>query len=970
MSGTSLGRIFDAGGHNQIELLIEKLDDRLTAPVSSGPYELTDTTLKTGGNSQVQMFGVPLKLEAVLELKARIATGEDTAHPLPEGTLPAIINLKGNLGVDGTVSAHGGALQLSAEGSLATGFEYFHLRPVAGEISRLRAFELLVRGTQLPQWAKIERMEPGEVLRFSAMLKVDFGLKGAAGKAFDLSQVITLFDDVSFGVKAHVQMSIEASLGWAMYEATDLEVRRQLDGSVRILCKRNNRRALTLGAAFGLAVDYDAATGIEAILDKALATVRMPETIQTFRRVNALAASGGWDTVKREIGGIGAEVVNDYLDATNWKDWAADNEAVAKFLNTSRKLVKLYDSLDERALSLWNDVLVRANLAKGSSIRTAIEKIAAIDPENPRLDDFLGEDWKRYVDLLETFCSCELEELILEEENAGEVLGAAVSTAKQLLTLIEGLPAEGLENIHRVLERSGVAASVNWLKDNALTLDVAEAKIHARIVQLVERLVNKSFDQLTPAQLQRVKRWAERLDRILSAPHTINRELGEEVARLRGHFGVNIALNWSRVTESSALLDLEVDPDHAGARAIVGNRLGTGELEKLINELADLKTDDQGELPFLVRESAFLSRKTLASGLTLALGRLGIRTNQSRTVEERIRIHDSQRLGTFAGIVVQRVFDSAADAESSTAVRLHARSADLHLDAPWQKVNRSLWLSFSRADGKTTQREMSAIERLLKELGFVAMNGNLDPNFVKHQPTQLSLSIRLPETAVDALVAGLRDPTAEDLWDHDMRSAFCRWVGDGFVTQRIQPHDAELGELLAAVVASPRFQETWRSHDKFVRGARTNPYKHNNRPLAISTSPTAFVIAPPYDSLRVQIHARGPRYAGLVALENRLTGIDSKKPETGQLLAAARAAAKAFATVGDEWRVPLLNLWYALARISRANPAALAKASGIATFRHRSGAAEEWRVTRLRLRNGIPDLTREGALPVLARKQP
>src|SRR5699024_5141552 len=101
-----------------------------------------------------------------------------------------------------------------------------------------------------------------------------------------------------------------------------------------------------------------------------------------------------------------------------------------------------------------------------------------------------------------------------------------------------------------------------WLSQNATSLDAIQSSGDAAIQKLVAKAVGKTLGDTMPKDIQAVQDWAKKL---LAQWDALSAKLTAAAKFLKGSLGFNVSLEYSRVSEVSAVLDFEVDPANAAA---------------------------------------------------------------------------------------------------------------------------------------------------------------------------------------------------------------------------------------------------------------------------------------------------------------------------------------------------------------------------------------------------------------------
>jgi len=937
---TSLGRIFDSGVVNKIEVLYDEVKNSgLLEPVGTSAFALQDVAVQAQ-KADLKVFDLTADLDAQSSAKVSISAAGTQVAPFDKavpmtadsGKSYAVLHVDGKLSGDlgGTITNI--PLTISAGGSAT--FDYDHSLQVAATETRAAALARLITTAQLPQFESLATMEPGEISSFQAALNLDLGIKATFGSSFDIDQVVKLFEGLSGQFKASVRYSIEASLGWSLSDDMNVVVARAQtnnDGWVRIRIDRARKDSFTAGATFALQVDYDASS-IGDALEKAFELSPLPRAIKALETIATLS----WDDVKTKLTDrISTELI-ELIAGTGWKEKAANSAEVTEALAAINTVVSTYNSIDTKVQQLWAALLMKVDAGPGSELRTTIDKIAALDPANPNLQQFLSPQAQKDLDLLESLTGKSIEQLLVGSNTA--VLMAvdqAISYAQQLQRVITDTPTKVSAALQQVAEKSGVKGVIEWLAANATSLDAIEKSGDAAITKLVSKAVGKALGATTPADVAKVQAWAQK---ILAQWDALSAKLTAAAKFLKGTLGFNVSLEYSRVSEFSAVLDFELDPANKAAVDAVRAKLPSGSVRDMLAALDSIDRDDSGSLPFTIRESILVSRHTRTGATTVLLSLLGLQKLQkvtgSRFDESIVKVTNAGREASYSGGFVQAVAAGSATSECGAWISTDATATTMSETEPYASAVRSMRLTFSRRDTKSTAEELGALRTLLDDLGFTQTAGE---TLAAPDGAEISftLDIALDAEAVKLFAA---DDSEED-WNKDYRNAAFRLVKDDMITDRLASVGQPLGEVLAAVVATDDFGSTWvdTSMNKFVAVADTKGFAIGGKSLRILDDRNAII--PPYVPIRMMI-TRRPR--GLRALGSLRAALQSTSLLESDFQKLSAGGAATFADTSlPEWDNPMFNFWFVVARLvrmSKEGTDVLKSATGLATFRFRQSS--------------------------------
>ena len=949
---SSLGRIFSSDVVNQIEVLYNDVTSSgILDPVGTSAYQLPDVSVNAAKPS-LKVFDLTADLDAQSSAKVSILAPSaqiapfDKSVPLtaPAGSSYAQLDVAGKLSA-GITGERGSALSLSASG--AATFAYDHYLPAAATAKRLDALAKLVASAELPQYADLAGLQAGEITRFEADINIDLGIKAEYGSSFDIDRTMKLFEGLSGQFTASVQSSIEASLGWSLFDEMDVVVgnaQQDTPGWVRVRIDRSRKNSFTFGATFALQVNYDASS-IATALERAFKLSPLPRAINVLTFV----ANGQWSNIQQLIVDRGADALISLIAGTGWKEKAANDPTVVKALAAINRAVSIYNSIDTKVQQLWNDLLIRVDLQPGSDLRKTIDTIAGLDPANPNLQQFLSPTAQKDLEMLESLSGKSIEQLLIGSNATVQVaITRAIDLAKQLERVITDTPTEVTTAIQTFAKDYGIQSVISWLSTNATSLDQLQAFGDGVIKRVVATAVGKAFDLVSPEDLAAVQKWAQR---IIEAWADLSARLAKAAKALKGTLGFSVSLELSRVTEYSAVLDFELDPKNAAAVAAVEKQLPTGNVRNMLAALDQIARDNAGNLPFTIRESMIVSRHTRTGVTTVLLSLLNLSNLQkvtgSRFEEAVIHISDSGRTATFSGGFTQAVATNDSTSECGVWIEADATDSQRDPNLPFATVSREMRLTFSRTDKKTAAEELTALQTLLTDLGFFVTAGQSLTDTPAGTETTFTVDISLDEAAV----AAFANDDGEDNWNNDYRNAAYRLLRDDMITEKIASLGQPTGEVLAGVVKTDQFAATWTdsSTTKFRNVLVNKSFMLGGKHLLMVNEQNQFI--PPYVPIQMLITRRPKGYDQLRSLR---AGLDaSADRERGGLSQLASAAAATFAsTTLPEWDNPMFNFWFVVARLCRLGSDILKNAKGLATIRWRTSPSDplsdpvQWMLTK------------------------
>jgi hypothetical protein len=926
-----LGKLFDSGT-NQIKAVLDTVED-LTAQVGEGTFPDKPLALTLDApNPSLSLFNTPVTLGAIASVNAQILAKETKFRPFdddvdviaPDGMSYARLALDGKLNAGATPSGNVGSLQISGNAAATAELSYLHLRPVRKTQSRFAALTDLALTTQLPQLANLKKLTAGEVLRFDAMFNLDLGIKAKYGAALDIEDTVDVVSDLSFPVKAHAQFTVDAALGFGLYEQMSVIVARAGQRNpanwVRIRFTRTRRNRITFGAAFTLAVQYDATKGADMLLDKTFAQLQMPKVVTDLRALT-VQAQKPWSQIKTELTAKAADAVTTLVGNTGWQQWLDESDEVKNFLKGTNWIVDSYDKLEEKVKSVWEELLARLDDAGFAKIKARIDQVAAINVDQIDIKALTSGQLDQVIELIELFSGKNIEELVLTGEvKAG--LQKAIDFAKKLQkTIADASENKALELLQTYAQRTGVKSLVTWLRANATSAAQLKKAANTWIESTVERLTGKALALIDEKDVEKVQKFAAKLQKLIDAPQELEAKLRKAVTKLKGEFTVSLSVEISRVSEYSAVADVELDPSNDKALD-AASLLSSGNVAQMLKAL-----NGADEKAFDIREVVLTSRHIRTSISTLFFSFAGSIVNDKGQVREStVRVDGSggeKRTGLYTGGVTVRRKADGVNSEGAAWLRIETASSNPDVEAPYDSLDASFRLTYVREDVKSTKTELDSLDTILEDLGFFATGDKLNrPAGVV--ATRFALELSLPAPAVTALVADVND---DQKFAIDMRNAGIRWFADTGVANAA---DAETGRNLVHVLRSQRFGETWIQRGQPFRTAILN----GEFGVDIRDQDS---LAQRYIAVQLFADSRPlwqSRYKDFDPLEGAQT--------PAALEAMTKQGMMMFSTANIDWQVPLFNFWLVLSRLSRSSPELLAKATGVATFRTRANEQEPW----------------------------
>jgi hypothetical protein len=935
---TSIGNVF-----GKIQTVLNDVTD-LEKPLSADGFEKA-LSLDTGSHT-LQVFDTPVAVQASAEAKVQIFKNDEVPES-PFGATPlkvaadqryTALTVGGKLTASAGLSASPGVLNVSATASTKTSFSYAHYLPLPATMSRLDAFLALGASSTLPQLADVKTLRPGEVLDFGGLLNVDFGLQAKYGAQADVNgdllSMVTVLSGVAGGTltlpfKLHVGFTASAALGFSLYESMKLTVGAAAttkDDFVRMRLEREHRSRIAFGIVIDLTIAYDAKAGAQALIDKAFALIPKVKAIETLKTV--AKAPADWEAFKAQITGEAASVVGRLLNDTHWKDALEESDAVKTLTGAAKKIVDAYAGIDAKVQSIIEEVIARLDDAGLAKVKPILTKIAGLNAAD--LMSLLPAEGKDVVHWIEVLTGQDIEELIISS-NIEKELARAVDGAKKINAFLDGgASAAVLKEIHALLDKSGASALVAWLKKNATSVASLEAAADTAISDWVKRIVGKELDQIGEADVEKIQAFAAKLDQLLNMPQTLQNRLTAATSKLKGTIGFSAAAEISRVSEWTAIVDVEIDPKNDEAAA-ASKQLLHGRFGDFLKALNDID-----KTAYFIHEILLTSRRVRTSAATTVAAFLRFNLAESETAIDEstisIRVDDTGnnvRDALYVGGTVVRRSLNDSIAESAAWVRMPATGPGTSLDAPYSATAPGLRLTYAREDDDASDKTRDSIRRLLGELSFASAVAAVPGSDQKQ--TRFSLQLEFDGVALQAL----KENTAESEWNSDVLKAANRWLSDVGT-------DAVQASVMANVVLDPEFKNLWPNFagvpsDVFVN-ADINQ-KFGPRLLIMPSKQ----FKPEFGPIRDLMSNRHNAFANFSAFSP--TEAASTQPDV--LLHCSRKAADLFRTGQTGSTPPLFNFWFVIRRLFRLNPDVFKKARMVATIRSRKTANDTWSDPRI-----------------------
>lgn len=935
MARIHLGRLFGSTGPG---FDIEADPRALGKRVDAGVFGQDVATLAEGGRFDVLGRALAFELDAA----ATVHTGEvSIASPFgggavwqaPGGRRFAGVEIRAACRAAGPGVSLGAAFanlafQLNATSSLA----YRRTLAVPEDQKRRDALAAVLAGSRPPLAVAFDALSEAEAQETEGLISIGLGADASAGRGFTLSR--DLFEGLAPALRIHAQYAIHASLSASLYGRVKWTVGRgpftTHAGWVRVRAERERRRTLGFGTFFALDVEYDLGRVLEALLARVLELDPVVRLREALGELAAFAADPG-----ARLGDLAEQTLKDALGPL------FDRAQAPRAVDAAAALVRAYDALDERVAGFWGGLLNRRDVAAVQrSLRAALARIAALKDPKELLEDANGE----LVTLVEALTGASLEEIWLASDASArlQAIRNAAEKALAFLDEFERLDATVNQRLTTYLERSGIAGTIDWLRENATSVPALRAAVTARLSGVVEKLVGKAFDRIDDADIERLRAWAVRLDAYLAGGE-LEQELIAKLKTLDGQVGFKLGVEVERVSRSAALIDIEFDRKNGAARDAAAALLA-GRFDAALRLLSSAG-DDAGSKGFLLHECVFTSERLRTSSWSFLSRLFGDSAHtRQRASETRLEVApddaSSTRRGRYAGTFTRTVrrpqekagLATSHDFSASAGWCATASGPGLDTSAPFDRVEHRVALTIAREDDVTTGAELRGIRTLLLDLGFLA---EPDPAALD-RPSRLAIALEIGDDAFAGFVAG----TIDAGWNGDFLAAAQRWFDEPLVAEEAKELAGDpvaRGTVLAALMRTPAFADHWDTRGFATGGAlaEIRVDLDDGTFRSIRLAPRAGEWSGNYHAVRslVDFRTQAAKSLGRVA---KAAGARTH----AELSGLADTTSWLFLQVSpSHWNAPTFAVWFALARLARLAPLSLERARGLASFRFRQGGS-------------------------------
>ena len=950
-----------------------KIED-LKEPVGQEPHKLPWSPLDETFSDSFELLGKPASTFVHLSADAWITGMGDAAKvALFSDSNPIMLNKACNLAIFdakiGLGSDLSGSQELGAtgsikfQGSLNGEVRYRHFLPVRKDLRRATAYKNAVFGSRLPNLVDLgKKLGNGEAHRLDAKLTADLGLDLEAGYSFADSTALQLTEGLAPSFAVEMRASVLASIGLGFSSRMALvvaEAGQRNDGWTRVRLQRERASRLSFGLTMGLDLKYDLGTSLVQLFEDALDDVPTPRLVRASREMLGYAQDP--ELLKEKLVGETAEVLDDLVQEHILQPLSQEG-AVQDAIGFAKEVVDFYDGLEGQVQGLWDRLLSKVDLdpgsAQGQKVRGWLTRITDLETQGLPIDDFLNGDQKELVDALEALSGKSLEELLLTDGLQGAIKDAA-ELATKAQNLLDNTDDAILAKIRDFNEKTGITDVVEKLRGIS-SLEELQTEARQRVQRAAEKLVGKALDRISQEDLDRIKAWAEKTDRLLSFadPDDPNSEFNKLAAKIKGFlqeakvdYGLSVSWELERVARSSALIDFEIDPDaDQDLLRPLAKALGTGDVRGMLSALLDFETQKDGDespsLPFLLRECVFTSEKIRTTGFSSIFTMVGLGQNlnakqggRTQSVEQtRIELQPNveQRVGTYTSGLVR--FDTTAQTAASAAVWLVVEDrGPLSLSAAYNgKRDAYFRLVFSFEAGSTKPAELEALRDILNEFGFNTSGKELPEDLATGgAAARFAMELRVPVLKPDgdllAEITSAADSKGGEL-DGVFLDAAERWLEERFVVNPPTLNGQSNGRILARLVADDWFKENGRSAGA-LNGAPDKPgsVKIGRQTIAIRFNPPDLLgakligLAKQRGELSKEMRAIGRGWA--TAKDDRT---DKEYEDLSEIFGSTM---RGVWTRGTWWRNPMFGVWFWFKAIQTLAPDKVAGIKGFASCR-------------------------------------
>lgn len=567
------------GGNGDVEVTSERWRDLFDSGAQFDPDQdvFSEVSMSGGAGKQLSFGksgGLRLSISGKGEHAIRLIwpQGPTSAEikrnnllPLPDGKFYANLSFDAMGYGEAAVNMPSGPVTVNVKAGAGGSVAYDRFK-MYGETDTVRdVITDLVTTIALPQ--QVDKTEeipaPGEVLvtRYEGYLNLSAGLSW--GYRFSGSKSIDI-NELNLDFEYAIRLAASITVGYRLAGSFEIEARHgQFNASgekkwARFIVRKRRQSRFQFAADFGFHGDFDL-KGLPATADDFLGKLIGSNAEVVLKGLEQA-------TTYTDIAQLEAAVTNRLSQALvddlamKWVDEALSNDNIVAVLARVEGAVKAYDALDDRVIHLYEDVL--DNLPGLDRVNEALDVLASLQDSGglqnliARTADSAAE--KQAWAIIQRFWGNRIHDVLLGNEAVREVSGFA-ARARDVLS---GDAAQDLRDLIGALKR---ASKLDPLFKRLREFDTpAELRAQAdqRLKGLVERVVGKAFDQIKDSDLgNQLKKLHEALTRIEDFKNNTYEKLLTYAAKQS--FSAELAYSYSRLRTRDALLDVEINLEHA-----------------------------------------------------------------------------------------------------------------------------------------------------------------------------------------------------------------------------------------------------------------------------------------------------------------------------------------------------------------------------------------------------------------------
>ncbi|MBN2056614.1 hypothetical protein JW905_16935 [bacterium] len=929
----------------------QSLSGGITAPFTIKAFEKT-LEVNTSTNVSMTVFKNDQPLEAF--------TLNEKGYP-DNGQAFGSFTVNIQAGGDGSWSFPAGAFTFIPSVGCELNAVYRHIMPFSlNDTTYAQAFKKLVTRSNIPALVTYGTMKPGEVHAFSGHLGLNLGLKAQWGKK--LSGKLQPFKDIDEAFHVNLKAALEAAFGFILKDDFEVTVARDAgkhndwvinDGMIRIRARRRRERGLSFSCRFSLLASYDLSSPLLAILEETMRWRPVKgffDEVEKISEWSDLVAGGKWDELATKMAGTSVDWLSDYFTVNDFFQALKTNPTIQTFIKNVLVMVEGYQALDDKLLELWQETLKKVDLGADQGFRTLLEKIAQlkdVTSMNEVMTILGAEDWSYAVELLETITGYSIENMwIGDGESALMKIHEAGEKAQAFLEFLDTIDDSILARLRGFFERTGVDALMNWLAENATSVDALRNASDTYVKRFVAEFIGKGIDRIKEEDRKRISAVAKKVKDILDHIGSFEDDLNKEINKLKGDLGFDLAFEIGRVASHEAVLDIEIDPNQDALIKMIAE----GKIKKAMNKHIMVWKDNEKEdtnendvPPFSLRECMFTSTKAINKAWTTVLSFIGVKKDfEQRIISTTVKCRQSAddsilHDGTYSGTWIKTCTDEKAEIESmgSCSLVYHAYNAVGNFSKNYSSHDSLLRFGFSITRPPLDDREIEFSKNTLQAVGFKIGSVLLSPLCdSKNSKVRISFNVGLPCSAAKKL-AEIRSESPD--WDLVFLNAAYAWFRDGIDISPYKDTSLYKGQVLAEVMKNPVFKQEWTSGSATQEFSTAVVKKMSKLTIRVKEKEFQDILeetngnfAPPFMSLSM-IHSscssRGA-HGRFSKIKNDICSIGND--------AHYQKMVGSFSKGIDQlsyhsWKSPLFPLWLTLAALALTNQdEILAQAKGIA----------------------------------------